>query len=223
MEQTWNNLMFAHWPLPADLLRPLVPPQLELHTFEGDCWLAIAPFHMTGIRARMLPAIAGLSSFPELNVRTYVSLDDKPGVFFFSLDAASAIAVWAARRFYRLPYFHAAMSVKVDKDLVSYSSSRSLQEADLRALYRPIAPVELRQQGTLAHFLTERYCLYTVAGPRVYRAEIHHLPWPLQDAEAEFENHSVATAAGITLPQVSPLVHFARRLQVLIWPLQRIR
>src|SRR5690348_14257143 len=106
MVQTWNGLLFAHWPVPPQVLRPLVPRELPLDTFQGSCWLGITPFQITGVRARGLPPIPGLSRFPELNVPTYVGLDDKPGVFFFSLDAANLPAVCGARVFYHLPYFH---------------------------------------------------------------------------------------------------------------------
>lgn len=222
MFQTWHDLLFAHWPIPLEALRPLVPHQLPLDTFDGKCWLGIAPFHMSGVRARGVPPLPGLSRFPEVNVRTYCTLDGKPGVFFFSLDAANRPAVWAARSFYHLPYFFARMEAQVAGDDVSYFSRRLNGEAELQARYRPIAPVQLRRPGTLEHWLTERYCLYAVADERVYRAEIHHLPWPLQDAHAEFEKNTMAAAAGLSLPPVEPLLHFAKQLQVLIWPLKKI-
>ena len=223
MEQVWHDLLFAHWPMAEEALRRLVPLELSLDVFNGWCWIAIAPFHMSGIRARGVPAVPGLSCFPELNLRTYVSIDGKPGVFFFSLDAASAIAVWAARTFYRLPYFHATISTKAEGGHIDYASNRSRGHAEFRATYRPNGPVELRPRGTLEHWLTERYCLYTVEDHRIYRAEIHHLPWRLQNAAAEFETNTLASAAGVSLPQVPPLLHFSKRLDVLIWPLHRVR
>ena len=220
MQQIWNDLLFAHWPIAAEIMRPLVPSALPLDTFNGQCWLAVTPFHMTGVRPRWTPPLPGLSVFPELNVRTYVTHGGKPGVYFFSLDAASRVAVWAARATYHLPYFHARMS-SVDQDgWIQYRSIRD-SAAKLEGKFRPIAPIELRNPGTLAHWLTERYCLYTVYRDRVYRAEIHHQPWPLQNAEAEFSVNSMATCAGIALPAIPPLLHFAKRLEVLIWPLKR--
>jgi uncharacterized protein len=222
MAQNWHDLLFAHWPVSARVLRPLVPEGLELHTFEGQCWLAVTPFHMSGIRARGLPPLPGLSRFPELNVRTYVSFADKPGVYFFSLDAANSVAVWAARRLYALPYFKAEMRVEIRDDEISYISRRGDGKAEFRGQYHPAQGVELRQPGSLAHWLTERYCLYTVSGKQVYRAEIHHAPWPLQDAEAEIKINTMAEAAGITLPGTAPILDFARDLEVLIWPLRRI-
>jgi uncharacterized protein len=222
MVQTWHDLLFAHWPIAPEVLRPRVPPELPLDTFDGKCWLGIAPFHMSGVRPRGFPPLPGLSRFPELNVRTYTTLEGKPGVFFFSLDAANLPAVWAARLFYHLPYFPARMKVEIAGDEVSYSSRRVTGRAELQARYRPIAPVQLRQPGTLEHWLTERYCLYTVASSRVYRADIHHLPWPLQDAEADIQKNTMAEAAGVALPCAQPLPHFAEQLQVLIWPLKKI-
>lgn len=223
MAQTWHDLLFAHWPVELDVLRPLVPAQLPLDTRDGHCWVGVVPFHMSRIHARRLPPLPGLSRFPELNVRTYVTLDDKPGVYFFSLDAANLAAVWAARAAYRLPYFHARMSAEPDGDGIRYDSRRHRMRAEFRGRYRPVSDVRLREKGSVEHWLSERYCLYTVHAGRVFRAEIHHRPWPLQDAEAEIETNGVAGAAGIILPRSAPLLHFARRLDVLIWPLQRIR
>jgi uncharacterized protein YqjF (DUF2071 family) len=220
MEQTWNDLLFAHWPLNPEILRPLVPSVLPLDIFDGQCWVAVAPFHMTGVRGRWMPTLSGLSRFPELNVRTYVTYGGKPGVYFFSLDAGSRMAVWAARSTYHLPYFYSQMGVAHHDGRFQYQSVRD-RSAEFRGRYRPIAPVQLRAQGTLEHWLTERYCLYTVAGNSVFRAEIHHAQWPLQDAEAEISENTLAAAAGIRLPEIPPLVHFSKELQVLVWPLKK--
>ncbi len=220
MKQVWHDLLFAHWPLPHSVTRPLVPTQLTLDTFDAQCWVGVAPFHMSGIRGRGLPPLPGLSRFPELNVRTYVTYGGKPGVYFFSLDAANLPAIWAARRFYHLPYFHAAMSVERREGAVLYSSRRSRSSAEFRARYRCASEVRRTSPGSLEHWLTERYCLYTTHRGQVYRGEIHHQPWPLQDAEAEFETNTVAASAGISLPDIKPVSHFARRLDVLIWPLR---
>jgi uncharacterized protein len=222
MAQTWNDLLFAHWPMEPHVLRPLVPAELRVDTFNGRGWVGVAPFHMTGIHLRGLPPLPGLSRFPELNLRTYVTFNGKPGVYFFSLDATNLPAVWAARAFYRLPYFHARMSAREDVEWVAYNSRRYHTRAEFRGRYRPIRSVQLRSKGSLEHWLTERYCLYTVQAGQAYRAEVHHQQWPLQDAEAEIETNTVTAAAGISLPQTVPLLHFARKLEVLIWPLQRV-
>jgi hypothetical protein len=219
MKQTWHDLLFAHWPLSTAVMRPLVPSQLSLDTFDSQCWVGVVPFHMSGIRARGLPPLPGLSRFPELNVRTYVTHGGKPGVYFFSLDAASLPAVWAARAFYHLPYFYAAMDSREINDTIQYASRRYDRLAELRCQYRATAEDQLREKGTLEHWLTERYCLYTTHRGQVLRGEIHHQPWPLQDAEAEFETNTVAAATDIELPASPPSLLFARRLEVLIWPL----
>lgn len=219
MKQTWHDLLFMHWAMAPEIIRPLVPPALDLDMYEGQAYLAVAPFWMSGIRTRFLPPTPGLSSFPELNVRTYVRYKDVPGVYFFSLDAGNLTAVRVARAAYGLPYFHAEMSVKSLGENYEYSSRRlcSPRPAEFRGRYRPVTPPTFREKASLEHFLTERYCLYAVRGKGVFRAYIHHLPWPLQDAEAEIELNTMPQAAGIELPSDRPLLHFARELEVLVW------
>ncbi len=153
-------------------------------------------------------------------MRTYVTYGGKAGVYFFSLDTGNFPAVWAARRFYHLPYFLAAMSSQELSGNIRYSSRRAGGAAEFRGQYSARAEVRLRERGSIEHWLTERYCLYTTYDGQVYRGEIHHAPWPLQDAAAEFEINTVASAAGVSLPATAPLLHFARRLEVLIWPLR---
>jgi uncharacterized protein YqjF (DUF2071 family) len=220
MFQRWNDLLFAHWPVSAATLRNLIPQVLTLDTFDGQAWIAVTPFHITGLRPRFFPPLPGLSNFPELNVRTYVTHRGKSGVFFFSLDAASRLAVRAARTFYRLPYRFASMMTRKENDQVFYSCSRrERSSAEFHARFWPSSPVRQRQKGSLEHWLTERYRLYTVSGGKIFHADIHHVPWPLQDAEADIATNTMAKAAGIHLPNTSPLLHFASRLDVFIWPL----
>lgn len=222
MVQVWHDLLFAHWPIAFESLRGLVPPQLDLETLDGQCWLGVVPFWMGGVRARGLPAFPGVSRFPELNVRTYVTYGDKPGVYFFSLDAGSRMAVWGARVLYHLPYFYADMKSENVGDAIEYRSARRSGNAQFHARYRPTAPVELRPPRALEHWLTERYSLYTVHRERVYRGEVHHAPWPLQNACAQISVNSMASTAGIVLPNTKPLLHFARRQDVLVWPLEPV-
>jgi len=214
MEQTWHDLLFAHWAVPPEQLRPLVPRELELDLRDGRAWVAVTPFWMSRVKPRGLPALPWLSRFAELNVRTYVTCGGRPGVFFFSLDCARLAAVWAARIGYHLPYFHARMRVK-GTNPIHYRSQRG--KADFEAYYRPVAPAAPALPGMLEHFLTERYCLYSVAGGAVYRANIHHAPWPLQRAQADIVKNTMAQAAGITLPPAYPHLMFSREIRVLIW------
>lgn len=221
MRQRWHDLLFAHWVVDTELLRRLVPAQLDLDLFHGQAYIAVAPFWMSGIRGRLSPPVPGMSTFPELNVRTYVSYCGIPGVYFFSLDAASKIAVWGARRFYALPYFYADMSIQSAEKKIEYRSRRidinGNRPAEFRGRYWPVGDPKQSESGSLAHFLTERYCLYTVQQGSVRRGYIHHLPWPLQEAEAEIEVNTMASAAGIHLPQEKPLLHYSRFIEVLIW------
>lgn len=223
MAQTWHDLLFAHWPIDSAVLRRLVPQALTLDTFEGKCWIAVTPFHMSGIHFRGLPPLPGISRFPELNVRTYVTLDAKPGVYFFSLDAANAAAVWGARTFYHLPYFVSEMSVETREQWVRYLCRRKGSSAEFHGRYRPVGGVQIRQEGTLEAWLTERYCLYSMVRGHMYRAEIHHEQWPLQNAEAEIQINTMAASAGIALLGRPSLLHFSRKLEVLVWPHHRVR
>jgi hypothetical protein len=225
MTQEWHDLLFAHWAVPVEVLRPLIPRALEIDTFGGQAWLGVVPFRMAGVRVRGTPAIPGFSRFPELNVRTYVVRDGKPGVWFFSLDAANTVAVWGARRFFRLPYFLAAMSCAEDAGWILYESHRRYRRssrAALRARYRATGEVFHAQFGSIEHFLAERYCLYTADEKgRIIRCEIHHPPWPLQLAEAEFQENSMAAAAHITItdlrPELPELLHFSKYQEVVVW------
>jgi uncharacterized protein len=219
MAQVWHDLLFAHWPVDAELLRPRLPAGVELDLYEGQAWLGVVPFRMSGVRARFLPALPGWSAFPELNVRTYaVAGGRRPGVFFLSLDAANAVAVAAARRFFHLPYYRAEMACRSEGDTVIYSCRRTSGEvaAGFRGSYGPAGPVYQSRAGDLDHWLTERYCLYTADGRgRALRVDIRHEPWPLQPAWARIEANTMADACGMGLPTTAPLLQFARRLQVL--------
>ena len=222
MRQTWHDLLFAHWPLAPDLLRPLVPPSLSLDVYEDRAWVGVVPFHMSGVTPRGVPPFPGLSAFPELNVRTYVTAGGKPGVLFFSLDAGSRFAVEAARLAYRLPYYRAWMSVVPHGEAIHYSSRRADRRApaaEFMADYGPTGAPSLAGPGTLDRFLTERYCLYApLSDARFLRAEIHHAPWALQPAGAEIVKNTMAAARGIALPPSAPVLRFARRLDVFVWP-----
>jgi uncharacterized protein YqjF (DUF2071 family) len=227
MQQLWHDLLFAHWPVPVAVLRPLLPPKLEIDTFAGQAWLGVVPFRMSGVRMRGTPAIPGFSSFPELNVRTYVVRDNKPGVWFFSLDAANALAVWGARLAFHLPYFHANMRCEEAAGWIQYQSTRQHDgalPASLRARYRPVGETFAATPGTVEYFLTERYCLYTAdSEKRIIRCQIHHPAWSLQQAEASFRENSMASAAGVSLTDQQPqLLHFARRQEVVVWAPRRL-
>jgi uncharacterized protein YqjF (DUF2071 family) len=228
MDMSWHDLLFIHWAVKPEELRPLIPQRLALDTFEGEAWLGVVPFRMTRVKPHRFPSIPMISAFPELNVRTYVSDGIKPGVWFFSLDAANPFAVAVARRFYYLPYFHARMSLADDGKVITYRSNRTHRgaaPAQFEAEYAPRdAQMPLSSSGSLAFWLTERYCLYAVdPHDGLWRSEIHHPRWPLQSVSAEIAvNTMTAAMMSVTLPDTPPLLHFARRLDVMAWKPQRI-
>jgi uncharacterized protein YqjF (DUF2071 family) len=221
MGQTWEDLLFAHWRVEGEGVRALLPQGLELDLFEEEAWIGVTPFRLSGLRARGLPPLPFLSSFLELNTRTYVTAGGKPGIWFFSLDAGSELAVEAARRAYKLPYYRAEMRAEGRDAWLSYESRRRDsrgEPAAFRARYRPTGDEIDPDPRSLAHFLTERYCLYAMDEGRLKRAEIHHPPWPLRPAEAAIEENTMSPA-GVELVDAEPLLHFSARQDVLIWPL----
>lgn len=216
--QSWRNLLFAHWRVVPAELRPLVPPELEIDLHDGDAWVSISPFAIEEFRPRGVPALPRLSSFPELNLRTYVRTRGKPGIYFFSLDAGSRVAVAGARTLFRLPYHHADMRIEDAGPRIEFRSERPGRKAAFAASYAPADHAVEAAAGTLDHFLTERYVLFSVLRDgRILEAEIHHRPWPLQPAEAEIRINDLAAAEGVSLPDDAPLLHFSRRQDTLIW------
>ena len=220
MGQSWLDLLFAHWPVPEKTLRTVIPNRIPIDTYDGYAWIGVTPFEIVGAHPRAVPPLPWLSRFPELNVRTYTTIAGRPGIWFFSLDAARAIAVTAARLTYRLPYRHAHMAITRSGLRINYRSRASTAGAALRATYQPTGAASHAADGTLEHFLTERYCLYTLdRHGKVRRADIHHAPWPLQPARAELAENTMTEPLGIRLPDQQPLLHYAARQDVLVWPL----
>jgi uncharacterized protein len=220
--QTWQHLLFAHWRVTPSALEALVPDTLALDTWDGDAWLGMTPFLVTGSRSRGFPPVPRISTFPELNVRTYVVYGGRPGIWFLSLDADSALAVAGARRSHRLPYFEAAMTAASDGARVRYVSRRRSPDgppAEFEATYGPVERASNARPGTLEHWLIERYCLYSVdEGLRVLRGDIHHPPWPVHPAEAEIRTNTMAKPFGLELDG-DPLLHYCRRQDTVLWGL----
>jgi uncharacterized protein len=218
--QSWEDLLFAHWPVDVAVLRRLVPPGLAVDEYDGTSFVGVVPFRMSGVMFRPLPDLPWVSAFPEINVRLYVKRDGRPGVWFLSLDARNPLAVWAARRFFHLPYFRAQMACEREGRRVRYASERidEPRPARFRASYGPTSAIDEARAGTLEHFLTERYCLYAQApNGRLWRAEVHHVPWPLQAAEAAIERNELTSSHGFELVGPLALLHFAQRLDVVVW------
>jgi uncharacterized protein YqjF (DUF2071 family) len=218
--QTLEDLLFAHWRVPLEAVRALVPPELEIEQHDGSAWVGVVPFRVTGLRARGTLPLPLVSSFLQLNVRTYVNAGgEKPGVWFFGLDTSSRLVAEAGRRAYRLPYSHARMSATRRGEWIDYECARSGEAGRVfSGRYRPDGPVFHAGSGSLEWFLAERYCLYTTDRGRLRRAEIHHEPWALQKAEAEVELASISPIA----LEGRPLCHVSRRQDIVIWQLEGI-
>jgi uncharacterized protein YqjF (DUF2071 family) len=222
--QTWDQLLFAHWSVEPETLRSHVPEELPLDVFDGSAWIGITPFRISGFRLRGMLPLPVISSFLEVNARTYVSVDGKPGISFFSLDTESPLAAAAARWAYSLPYYVAEQEAHRRGPWLDFSSRRvgaAGRESALELAYRPVGDPRPPAPGSVEHFLTERYCLYTVdRDGDVAQADIHHKPWPLQEAEAEWRENTLAPD-GVELTG-EPLLHYSERQDVVLWALEKV-
>lgn len=229
MFMRWLHLLFMHWPVPVESLRamqPAIPKSLEIDTYDGMAWVGLVPFTMRDVGPCRFPPLPIARHFHECNVRTYVSHNGVPGVWFYSLDAASRLAVWGARRFFHLPYHHARMSLERDGNIVRYNTTRSAHPAaTLGCAWEVGDPLPRSTPGSLEHFLTERYALYAAdRHNRLFRGDIAHQPWPLRTATLQSLDDGLLAAAGLSLPQGQPPAHIvaAESLDVDAWWLKRL-
>ncbi|HEX4170765.1 MAG TPA: DUF2071 domain-containing protein [Bryobacteraceae bacterium] len=224
----WTNLLFAHWPVPASKIAPLLPSGFAVDTYNGDAWVGVVPFRMEEVQLRGLPRMPGANLFAEANVRTYVrdKTSGDHGVYFFSLDANNPLAVIAARLWYHLPYYFASMKITGGEEGWYYRSRRlfARRPARLEVHYKSTdQKLPVSKPGTIEYFLTERYALFTHSRRNLIRGDIHHLSWPLEHAEAEFQRETLAAAQDIALPNREPILHYAKQLDVFAWPPRAIR
>lgn len=222
--QQWLDLLFAHWHIPSSLIQPIIPKPLVLEQEDGMAWIAVVPFKMADVAPRFLPAIPGLSAFPEINLRAYVHYQGKPGVWFFSLDASQPIAVWAAKRMFHLPYFQSKIQMTMQQDAVRYDSLRqNTTNARFSGVYRGKGKVFLSEKGSIEHLLTERYCMYAQnKSGQLFRTEVHHEPWPLQHAELQIQHLELTQWLGFELTSPPDLLHFSKGVRVIAWQPERI-
>jgi len=212
--QNWDRLTFLHWRYPADVIRALIPSELELDTFDGAAWIGLTPFLLTGLRPPFLPALPWLSHFPEMNVRTYVrGPDGERGIWFFSLEADRLAAVAGARLSYGLPYRWANMRVRCDAMQVQYTSRRHTGRGRAHIVIRRGSPLEV---GERERFLTARFRLYTILAGRLAFAQVDHAPWPLESATLVKLDQDVIQQSSVPRPTGEPLVHFSPTLFVRI-------
>ncbi|TGL66793.1 YqjF family protein [Leptospira kmetyi] len=226
MIQYWEELAFLHWEIPQKFLEEILPKGLEADTYQGKAYIGLVPFRMKGVRPMYLPPLPWISTFPELNVRTYVKSrgkDSKPGVYFFSLDADNRLVVEIARNFFHLPYLNADIKLKTNKtrkEFLCLRKDRRANPGEFNATYEPASEVYHSSPGTLEHWLTERYCLYSNDSQgRIYRGEVHHLPWPLQKAECAVRQNTILESHKIPLLSSAPLVHYSDSIKVALFPL----
>lgn len=217
----WRDLLFMHWPVDASKLQSLLPEGLEADTFDGKAWIGLVPFTMDRVRMWSLPRIPGFTRFHECNVRTYVNCNGIPGVWFFSLDAANPLAVWTARLIWKLNYVFARFRITHDDGLCTYQVRRPSGTSS-HIQWRVGEALPQATPGTIEHFLTERYCLYSASRGRVWRGIVHHEPWQLREAEVPELHDQLVAEAGLEVDG-PPLCHAADPVQVHGWPIKRIK
>ena len=211
MYHQWNWISFLHWRYPPSVVQALLPSGLTVERCDGSAWIGLTPFLMERLRAPLLPAVPGLSRFPEINVRTYVRDGrGRSGIWFFSLDAARLAAVLAARAGYWLPYFWSDMTVHLAPDRIAYRCRRRLpppRGARCAADVVLGAPLAEAERDELANFLTARFRLFSVIAGRLVAAEAEHPDWPLRRAELCHLDQNLVQSAGLPAPVGDPLVH----------------
>jgi uncharacterized protein YqjF (DUF2071 family) len=222
MAQAWDDLLFAHWPVPPEQLLRLVQAPLELDTFDGRAWLGVVAFRISDLHLRGLPPVPTLSGFPEVNLRTYVRLGNRPGVLFLSLQCANRLGMAIARPWFRLPYRFADVEFTTQSGEVHFTS-RSPEHADFAAVYSPTSMTATSGQDSLEAWLTERYCYYAQCGSSgIFRSDIAHAPWSLAPARARISRNSLPAAFNLRLPECKPLLHYAAHMHARIRPLVRV-
>lgn len=232
MKQRWNDLLFAHWPVPASSLAPLIPQGLQMDSFMGSAWLGIMPFWMDRVKVRGIPPIPGARSFPDLSLRTYVREErtGTQGVYCLSLDSSNLLAVGMGRAFYRLQYHWAQMRMeqRSEREFSFFSRRHFCQKPVVfNARYRGLGPSRRLLEagaGSLEYFLMERYCLFSRNPDGLpIRANLHHVSSQLEEAEAVIEQNDLAEVLGIHLPEQAPMLHYSRRMAVYVWPTELVR
>lgn len=218
LAQRWDDLLFAHWPVAPGALRPLLPRRVEPEVRDGRSWLGVVAFRMTDTRAGGLIPPRGLGSIPELNVRTYVTVDGRPGVWFLTLDTSSPLFAGVGRSVYGLGYRRASMIVARHGSRIHYSSMRGPNS--FVASYEPVGRPAAAEPGSLEHWLVERYRLFASRAGRLVTAEVAHAPWLLQGADARIELNTLAPV-GVELAG-PPLLHFSRGVDARISPPLRL-
>lgn len=227
MRQSWRNLLFLHWPVPLEKLRPHIPSSLQIDTFHGSAWLGLILFVIEGIYPLGISKFSLTPKFPEINVRTYVKYNEKPGIYFMSIDVENWASLKIAKNWYHLPYHSAKISFGKQGQTFYCHSIRKENgntPVSFKGQYGPISEVYYPKEGTLDHWFTERYCLYSSNnGVNIYCGEIHHRPWPLQKAEIEVDKNTLFTSYQFDLSEIKPLAHFSTGVDSLMWNIKRIR
>ncbi|WP_332649466.1 YqjF family protein [Lysinibacillus sp. 54212] len=221
LQQNWHNVLFVHYPVYSKSLQKFVPRSLELDTFNGMCWVSIVLFIVKKNRIRLLPLIPGTNQFIQMNVRTYVTLDGTPGVYFLSIDASNKVAVTLATTLFFLPNYDAVMNLQQEGSSIFFQSARKGKVSlEMECCYKPISPVFYATKNSLEAWLIERYTLFSLnRNGQPVRGDIYHAPWQLQHVEATVYKNTMLTDLSIAAEYNEPIFHFSKMQQARICPL----
>lgn len=223
MRQAWRNTLFLHWPVQPEQLRPYIPSVLEIDTYDGSAWLGIVAFEMEGIYFRGLSFFSVVAPFSEVNVRTYVKHEGRPGVFFISLDVNDWASLLIAKRWYRLPYHSADIAIRRKGNAIFYDSVRRNLPVRFDGICTPKENEFFPSNDTLDHFLTEKYCFYTTQNNKdIFHGDIHHQPWPLQRADVQIQRNTLFSPLNLDFSEEDPVVHFSKGVDSLMWNVKKL-
>lgn len=223
-QQEWRDILFMHWPVPYEILKPYVPAPFKLETYNRQAWVSVILLQAKNSRLRGMPTMMSYPSFLQMNVRTYINFDGEPGIYFFSVDANHKLTVTTAKGLLKLPYELAEMEMKRDKDHIMFKSKRKKVNQivpSITANYRPSLQRIAHQRGTLSHWLTERYCFWLINGKRVMKGPLSHLPWELYDVTLDLNMTDMIPFLSDRYKQENPLVHYAKSVNAYLYPFEQ--
>lgn len=224
-QQEWHDVLFMHWPVPYEILRPYIPQPFSLETYDEQAWITIILFQAKNSRFRAMPNIMSYPPFLQMNTRTYIQFDGKPGIYFLSVDVNHLLVQVASKRLLQLPYELANMDIKRDRDHISFKSNRinsGYLLSHITANYRPLSQQVHHPQGTLSHWLTERYCFWLIKGTKIIKGPLSHEPWELDKVTVTLGKKDIIPFITMNDIQEKPIAHYAKFIHAHLHPFEQI-
>ncbi len=224
-QQEWHDVLFMHWPVPYDLLKPYVPDPFILETYGEQAWISIVLFRVEKSRLRNMPTIMSYPPFLQMNIRTYIQFQGEPGIYFLSVDVNRLLIMMTAKRLLQLPYKMAKMKLEQTKDQLLFTSkqwTKNYVDARISVRYRPLTNTVFSQKGTLPYWLTERYCSWMIHGNKIVKAPLSHISWMLYHAELDMTMTNIIPFIPNKYFHLNPLTHYAKSKHAYLHPFEQI-